>query len=59
MYAGEILAIIIMGAFAYAVPLIWTAMNLLAAVIQALVFGALVTAYYMLAVKIKEAEAGG
>jgi F-type H+-transporting ATPase subunit a len=58
MYAGEILALIIMGAFAYVVPLIWAAMNLLAAVIQAIVFGALVTAYYMLAVKIKEAEEG-
>ncbi len=58
MYAGEILAMIIMGAFAYAIPLIWTSMNLLAAVIQALVFGALVTAYYMLAIKIKEGESG-
>jgi len=56
MYAGEILAMIILGAFAYAIPLIWTAMNLLSAVIQALVFGSLVTAYYMLAVKIKEAR---
>jgi F-type H+-transporting ATPase subunit a len=54
MYAGEILAVIILGAVAYVLPIAWTAMNLLSAVIQALVFGSLVTAYYMLAVKIKE-----
>jgi F-type H+-transporting ATPase subunit a len=59
MYAGEILAIIILGSFAYVVPILWTAMSLLSGVIQALVFGSLVTAYYMLAVKIKEGEEGG
>jgi F-type H+-transporting ATPase subunit a len=58
MYAGEILAIIILGSFAYVVPILWTAMSLLSGVIQALVFGSLVTAYYMLAVKIKEGEEG-
>jgi len=56
MYAGEILAVIILGSLAYVVPIAWTAMNLLSAVIQALVFGALITAYYMLAIKIKENE---
>ncbi len=54
MYAGEILAIIILGAFAYVVPIIWTAMGLLSGIIQALVFGSLVTAYYMLAIKPEE-----
>jgi F-type H+-transporting ATPase subunit a len=58
MYAGEILAIIMLGSFAYVVPILWTAMSLLSGVIQALVFGSLVTAYYMLAVKIKEGEEG-
>ncbi|MFT5359979.1 MAG: F-type H+-transporting ATPase subunit a [Candidatus Paceibacteria bacterium] len=50
MYAGEVLAIIILGAFAYIVPSVWTAMNLLVGVIQALVFGSLVAAYYMLSI---------
>jgi len=56
MYAGEILAIIILGSFAYIIPIAWTAMNILSGIIQALVFGSLITAYYMLAIKIKEAE---
>jgi F-type H+-transporting ATPase subunit a len=56
MYAGEILALLILGAFAYVIPLLWTAMSLLSAIIQALVFGSLVTAYYMLAIKIKEGQ---
>jgi len=58
MYAGEILAGLILGAFAYAIPILWTAMSLLSGVIQAIVFGSLTTAYYMLAVKIKEGEEG-
>lgn len=58
MYAGEILAVIILGSIAYGIPILWTSMNLLSAVIQALVFGSLVTAYYMLAIKIKEGEDG-
>lgn len=58
MYAGEILAGLILGAFAYVIPLLWTAMSLLSGVIQAIVFGSLTTAYYMLAVKMKEGEEG-
>lgn len=58
MYAGEILAGLILGAFAYVIPLLWTAMSLLSGIIQAIVFGSLTTAYYMLAVKMKEGEEG-
>lgn len=58
MYAGEILAGLILGAFAFGLPIVWSAMGLLSAVIQALVFGSLVTAYYMLSIKIKESEEG-
>lgn len=58
MYAGEILAIIILGAFAYVVPILWTAMNLLSGIIQALVFGSLMTAYYMLAIKDENSKEG-
>lgn len=56
MYAGEVLAVIIMGGIAWVVPSIWTAMNVLVGVIQALVFGSLVAAYYMLSIKPKEVE---
>ena len=54
MYAGEVLAMLILGAFAYMIPLLWTTMSLLSGVIQAIVFGSLVTAYYMLSIKPKE-----
>lgn len=46
IYAGDILMVIIMGAFAYGLPAVWLAMSLLVGVIQALVFGALIAAYY-------------
>ena len=59
MYAGEILATLILGSFAYVIPILWTTMSLLSGVIQAIVFGSLTTAYYMLAVKIKEGEESG
>jgi len=50
IYAGEVLAVILVGALAWVVPAAWTAMNVLVGVIQALVFGSLVAAYYTLAV---------
>ncbi|MFW0837886.1 MAG: F0F1 ATP synthase subunit A [Candidatus Komeilibacteria bacterium] len=49
MFAGEMLAIIIIGFIAYGLPAIWMAMGLLVGVIQAMVFGSLTAAYYMLA----------
>jgi F-type H+-transporting ATPase subunit a len=56
MYAGEVLAAILLGVFAILVPAPWLAMNLLVGVLQALVFGALTAAYYTLAVQVAEAE---
>lgn len=50
MFAGDVLAAILLGALAVAVPAPWLAMNLLVGVLQALVFGALTAAYYSLAV---------
>lgn len=50
MYAGEVLAAILLGAFALVVPSTYLVMNILVGVIQALVFGALTAAYYQLAV---------
>lgn len=49
MYAGQVLAIIIMGFFAVVVPSIWLAMNLFVGILQAVVFASLVASYYMLA----------
>jgi F-type H+-transporting ATPase subunit a len=57
MFAGELLAVLILGAFAYGLPAVWLSMNMLFAVVQALVFGALVAGYYTLAVK--QTEGGG
>lgn len=51
MYAGEVLAVIILGGLAWFLPALWLAMNLLSAVVQSLVFGSLVAAYYMMSVK--------
>ncbi len=51
IFAGETLAIIILGGFAYILPSVWMAMNLFTGTIQAMVFGCLTAAYYMLAVK--------
>lgn len=54
MYAGGILATLILGGFAYILPAAWLAMNLLSAVVQAMVFGSLVAAYYTLSIKSEE-----
>ncbi|MFA5211028.1 MAG: FoF1 ATP synthase subunit a [Patescibacteria group bacterium] len=54
MYAGDVLLVILFGAFALFVPNLWVAMSLLAAVLQALVFGSLTAAYYTLAVESSE-----
>ena len=54
IYAGEILMTILLGAFAYALPSVWLGMNIFVGVIQALVFGSLVAAYYVIAQRPKE-----
>lgn len=51
IYAGEILMVIIMGGLAYGLPAVWLGMNMFTGIIQALVFGALVAAYYGTALK--------
>ncbi|PIY92427.1 MAG: hypothetical protein COY70_03320, partial [Candidatus Magasanikbacteria bacterium CG_4_10_14_0_8_um_filter_42_12] len=51
MFAGEILAAVLLGAFAIAVPTIWLGMNLFVGILQAMVFGALTAAYYGLAIQ--------
>jgi len=49
MFAGNVLAVIILGASAYLLPALWMGMNLFTSLLQALVFAALIAAYYMLA----------
>ena len=51
MFAGEVLAVLLLSAVAFVVPALWLSLNLLFAVVQAVVFGSLVAAYYSLAVK--------
>ena len=51
MYAGEVLSTLILGAFAFFLPITWSAMSLLSGIVQAIVFGSLVTSYYMLSAK--------
>lgn len=54
MYAGDVLLVILFGAFALFIPDVWMAMSLLSAVLQALVFGSLTAAYYTLAIESSE-----
>lgn len=51
IYAHEVLTVIIMSGFAFGVPAIWLGMGVLVAVVQTIVFGSLLTAYYMMAAK--------
>jgi F-type H+-transporting ATPase subunit a len=56
MFAGEMLAVILLGFLAYIMPVAWMAMNIFSGFIQAMVFGSLTAAYYSLAVKGGESE---
>lgn len=51
IYAGQVLAIIIMGAFAYVLPTVWSIMSNFTGLLQGFVFAALVAVYYSLALK--------
>ncbi len=50
MYAGGVLTAILFGMFALFLPLPWFFMSLLSAVVQAMVFGSLIAAFYSLAI---------
>ena len=41
---------------AYILPSVWVGMGLLFAIVQAVVFSSLITAYYVLAVKLKSED---
>jgi len=49
MYAGGVLTAILFGMFALFLPLPWFFMSLLSAIVQAMVFGSLIAAFYSLA----------
>ena len=51
IYAGQILAIIIMGALAYGLPAVWTLMSGFTGLLQGMVFASLVAVYYTLMLK--------
>lgn len=51
MFAHEVLTVILLGAFAYAVPALWMGMGLLVGVVQSLVFVSLATVYFSLVAK--------
>lgn len=51
MFAHEVLTVILLGTFAFAVPAVWMGMGLLVGVVQSIVFVALVTVYYSLVLK--------
>lgn len=46
IYAGEVLLVMILGAFAVGLPSLWMSLSLFFGIIQAIVFGALAAAYY-------------
>ncbi len=54
VYAGEVLVVVIFGAIAYGAPGLWLAVSMFFGLVQAVVFSALVTAYYSQSRKPKE-----
>lgn len=56
MYAGDVLMTILVGICAYVIPSAWLAMGVLSSLVQAVVFSALVTVFYTLAVKTESQE---
>lgn len=51
VYAGQVLAIIIMGSIAYVLPVLWTIMSGFTGILQGMVFASLVAVYYTLALR--------
>lgn len=56
VYAGQVLAIIIMGAVAYILPAVWTVMSGFTGLLQGMVFAALVAVYYTLTLRPESLE---
>lgn len=59
IYAGEVLVVILLGAFAYALPSLWISLSILFGIVQAIVFGALSAAYYSISMPPPDGHAEG
>ncbi len=47
LYAGDVLTTVLIGIFAFVVPSFWVAFSLLGSLVQTIVFGSLITVFYM------------
>ena len=47
MYAGDVLTTVLIGIFAFLLPSFWVAFGMLGALVQTIVFGSLITVFYM------------
>ncbi len=56
MYAGDVLATLILGAFAFVLPITWSFMSLVSGVVQSVVFGSLIASYYILSINKEKVE---
>ncbi|RJQ30360.1 F0F1 ATP synthase subunit A [Candidatus Parcubacteria bacterium] len=54
IYAGQVMAIIMLGALAYLLPAVWSSLGIFFGLVQAIVFGSLAATYFMIAVKPEE-----
>lgn len=51
LFASEMMTVLVMAAFAYGLPALWMSVSMFTGIVQAIVFGALVSVYYTLAMK--------
>lgn len=51
IFAHEVLTVVIIGALAYVLPVVWMGFGILVGVVQAMVFGILVSIYYGMVIK--------
>lgn len=50
LYAGDVLTFVLLGIFSIGLPAVWTGLGLLIAIVQTIVFGSLITIFYLQAV---------
>lgn len=58
IFAHEVLTVVIIGAFAYILPVVWMGFGILVGVVQAMVFGILVSIYYGMVIKEGDGKGG-
>lgn len=47
LYAGDVLTFVLLGIFSLVLPAVWTGLGLLIAIVQTIVFGSLITIFYL------------